>query len=289
MTAAIERFIVVALEESLNMFSEVEHQSTARTPDLAVLDGVLCPGSDAAISVRDEGLLRGDGAFELIRVYGGRAFALDEHLGRLAASCSGLRLDHDGEAVRADVEQLLSDGAGIDCDLRIVLTRGGRRILLLEPQRRYEARARLGFVTYSPSGVLDGLKSISYAANMLATRLARERGHDEALFVTLSGDVLEAPTASFFWVGADGVVRTPPLDLGILASITRTVLIKLAEAEETRCRKHDALECREAFLASTTREVQPVVAIEGHLLGGAPGRRTRELMRAYREHVNKHD
>jgi len=270
------------------MFNTVEHTKRLARVDLAVLDGVLCPGSKAKISVRDDGLLRGDGAFELIRVYGGRAFALDEHLARLAASCAGLRLEHDGHAVRADIEQLLSAAAGVDCDLRIVLTRGGRQILLLEPQRRYEARARLGFITYSPSGVLDGLKSISYGANMLATRLARERGHDEALLVSPSGDVLEAPTASLFWVGADGVVRTPPLDLGILASITRAVVIELAEAEETRCRKDDALDCPEAFLVSTTREVQPVVAIEGHPLGGAPGRRTRELMRAYRDHVNTH-
>ena len=80
---------------------------------------------------------------------------------------------------------------------------------------------RLGIVTYAPTRVLDGVKSLSYAANMLCTRLAQERGFDEALLVTPHGRVLEAPTSTLFWVDADGALCTPPLDEHILASITR--------------------------------------------------------------------
>ena len=79
--------------------------------------------------------------------------------------------------------------------------------------------------------VLDGVKSLSYAVNMLATRLARERGFDEALLVTPHGRVLELPTASFFWV-ADGEVRTPPLSEHILDSITRGLVIEVADARK---------------------------------------------------------
>jgi branched-chain amino acid aminotransferase len=96
---------------------------------------------------------------------------------------------------------------------------------------------------------------------MLATRLAVERGFDEALLVTPHGRVLEAPTSSFFWV-KDGRLLTPPLEDHILASITRAVILEVTDAEERPCTLDDAREADEAFLASTTREVQPVVAID---------------------------
>ena len=121
---------------------------------------------------------------------------------------------------------------------------------------------RAGIVTYAPTRVLDGVKSLSYAANMLCTRLARERGFDEALLVTPHGRVLEAPTSSLFWVDADGALCTPPLDEHILASITRDRLIDLVDVGERPCPTDDLLEASEAFLASTTREVQSIGAIE---------------------------
>ena len=101
----------------------------------------------------------------------------------------------DLEAVRAETYRLLaqaSDGHGHE-QLRIVITRGGRRLLLTEPIAAMPDVLRLASITYSPTRVLDGIKSLSYAANMLATRLAQERGYDEALFVTPHGHVLEAP------------------------------------------------------------------------------------------------
>jgi branched-chain amino acid aminotransferase len=102
--------------------------------------------------------------------------------------------------------------------------------------------------------VLDGIKSLSYAGNMLATRLARERGFDEALLVTPHGRVLEAPTSSFFWA-RDGALLTPPLDEHILASITRTRLMEVADVKEAPCTRDDLAAADEAFLASTDREL----------------------------------
>ena len=119
-----------------------------------------------------------------------------------------------------------NDGA-----LRIVLTRGGRRLLLTEPLHELPDRVRLETITYSPTRVLDGVKSLSYAANMLTRRLAREQGSDEALLVTPHGRVLEAPTTSIFWVN-DGEIQTPPLDDHILASITRALVIDVSGATE---------------------------------------------------------
>jgi branched-chain amino acid aminotransferase len=230
---------------------------------LACLDGEIMPAGEAMIPATDEGLLRGDGIFEVIRVYDGLPFAFDEHLARLQRSGANLRLPVDVEAVRADANRLLAQaGAGPDHEaLRIVLTRGGRRLLLTEPLHQTPPRIRLGTVTYSPTRVLDGVKSLSYAANMLASRLAREHGFDEALLVTPHGRVLEAPTSSIFWV-VDGQVFTPPLDEHILASITRAAVIEVSGAIERHCTLEMLAGAQEAFLASTIREVQPIAAVD---------------------------
>lgn len=238
------------------------------TGSLACLDGEIMPAGDAMIPATDEGLLRGDGIFEVIRVYDGLPFAFDEHLARLQRSGANLRLPIDVEAVRADANRLLAHaGAGPDHEaLRIVLTRGGRRLLLTEPLHQTPPRIRLGTVTYSPTRLLDGVKSLSYAANMLASRLAREQGFDEALLVTPHGRVLEAPTSSIFWV-QDGQVLTPPLDDHILASITRAAVIDLTGAVERPCTLKLLAGAQEAFLASTIREVQPIALIDDVTFG----------------------
>ncbi len=230
---------------------------------LACLDGEIMLAGEAMIPATDEGLLRGDGIFEVIRVYDGLPFAFDEHLARLQRSGANLRLAVDVEAVRADANRLLAHaGPGPDHEaLRIVLTRGGRRLLLTEPLHHTPPRIRLGTVTYSPTRLLDGVKSLSYAANMLASRLARENGFDEALLVTPHGRVLEAPTSSIFWV-EDGQVLTPPLDEHILASITRAAVIELTGAIERQCTLDTLAGAQEAFLASTIREVQPIAAVD---------------------------
>ena len=236
--------------------------------DLASLDGRVLPVAEARIPVTDEGLLRGDGVFEVMRVYGGRPYALADHIARMERSAANLRLPLDPEAVRADALALLDAATPGDALLRLVVTRGGHRLALLEPLPEHAAGVRLGSVTYSPTRVLDGVKSLSYAGNMLASRLARERGFDEALLVTPHGRVLEAPTSTFFWA-RDGRLLTPPLDDHILASITRTRLMEVADVSEAPCTRDDLAAADEAFLASTLREVQPVTVIDDRELPGA--------------------
>jgi branched-chain amino acid aminotransferase len=252
---------------------------------LACVDGEVTPAAEATIPATDEGLLRGDGVFEVMRLYGGRPFAYDDHIARMRRSAQNLRLELDTEALGADVEALLARTGEVDALLRVLATRGGHRLALVEPLPQLPPTLRLAAVTYAPTRVLDGIKSLSYAANMLAGRLARERGFDEALLITPHGRVLEAPTSSFFWVRG-GVLRTPPLDEHILESITRARVMQAVEVREEPCPLDDLRHADEAFLASTVREVHPVSAVEDiELRAEGPvtqeaARRTRALIEA---------
>jgi branched-chain amino acid aminotransferase len=252
---------------------------------LAILDGTIMPATEATVPATDEGLLRGDGVFEVIRLYGGRPFALDDHLARLERSSRGLRLPVDLAAVRADVEALLAANDPGDAVLRVVLTRGGRRLAIVEPQKALPATLALKTVTYAPTRILDGIKSLSYGANMLARRLAEEAGADEALLVTPHGRVLEGPTSAFFCSLDGETLVTPPLADHVLDSITRRRLLALGVGAERAIARDELAGAREAFLASTLREVHPVHAIDGVTLAAAPGPLTRAAAERMREHV----
>jgi branched-chain amino acid aminotransferase len=247
----------------------------------AIVDGRLTTVGEAVVPAADDGLLRGDGAFEVVRAYGGRPFALDEHLDRLGRTCAVIRLPLDRAALERDVDALLAAAGEATFDLRIVLTRGGRRLVLAEPVTDLPAALRLALVVDTARRVLRGAKTLSYAGNMLARRLAQERGFDEALLVTPEGRVLELQTASFFCVAADGVLCTPPLTDEILDSITRRVLLRRLPVQEHTCTRDDLLTCREAFAASAAREVQPVAAIEDRVFAAAPGPVTRAAQDAF--------
>ncbi|HLM51871.1 MAG TPA: aminotransferase class IV, partial [Solirubrobacteraceae bacterium] len=192
---------------------------------LACLDGAVLPAAEARVPATDPGLLRGDGVFEVVRLYDGRPFAFDEHLDRMRRSARNLRLPFDPEEFRPDVAGLLEAAGHPDALLRLVATRGGRRLALIEPLPDHPPSVRLAAVTYAPPRLLDGIKSLSYAANMLATRLAQERGCDEALLVTPHGRVLEGPTSTLFYVSG-GELLTPPLDDHVLDSITRRLILQ---------------------------------------------------------------
>ncbi len=239
--------------------------------------------ADAKISAADDGLLRGDGVFEVIRIYAGRPFALDEHLDRLERSAAAIELPLEREAFEREISGLLAEFGEHEAQLRLVATRGGRRLAFTENLPPYASwdRSRLATVTYSPTTILNGVKSLSYAANMQAARIAKARGADEALLVRPDGIVLEAPTSTIFWVGGDGTLRTPSLDVGILASITRDRLIRDLEVEEGAFALDDLMSAREAFLASTVREVQAVAAIDETELPECLGEHTVAAARAF--------
>ncbi len=255
-------------------------------PLLASIDGVVGPAADAMIPATDEGLLRGDGGFEVIRLYAGRPFALEEHYARLERTCAGLRLEPDVDALKAEVAELLDRAGAVEGLLRVVLTRGGRRVLLLEPLPQNPPTQSVRTVTYAPTRVLDGLKTLSYAANMLAGRLAKEDGADEALLVTPHGRVLEGPTWTLFWVSG-GRLLTPPLSERILQSITRDHVMACCDVQERVTTLEELFDADEAFIASSVREAMPISAIDGRPLPAAPGPVTERVAAALREDVER--
>ncbi len=251
---------------------------------LAILDGSVMDAADAQVSVLDDGLLRGDGVFEVIRIYEGRPFGLDEHLERMVRSAASIRLPFDEDAVRADALALLEAGGSGDAALRLVATRGGRRIGILHPAKTFPETITLATIAYAPTRVLDGVKSLSYGANMLATRLAQEAGADEALLASPHGRVLEGPTTSFFYV-LDSALHTPPLSDRILDSISRRLLFAITDATERVTTLDDLPAISEAFLASSLREVQPVRSIDGRTIPAAPGPVSLAAAASVRSHI----
>lgn len=248
---------------------------------LGSLDGEIRDSADLVIPVTDDGLLRGDGVFEAVRLYDGVPYALEEHLQRMVRSAANLRLDLDVQAFRDDVDRLLAEARPGDAKLRLVATRGGRRLVLVEDLTPLPPSMALACVEYAPTRLLDGIKSLSYAANMLATRIAQEEGADEALLTTPHGRLLEGPTSAFFAVFGDEIV-TPPLSDHVLDSITRRKVLQVADVAERPITRADIPQMSEAFLSSTLREVMPVHTIDGRELP-APGRRTKETADRLRE------
>jgi branched-chain amino acid aminotransferase len=261
-----------------------EAELNTNSTELAVLDGVVMPSDEATIPATDDGLLRGDGVFEALRVYDGRPFGLEEHLQRLVRSAQGILLELDISQIAREVDQLIDARGGGNYQLRIVVTRGGHRLVLSEPLPQIDPTTSLGIVEYRTTVILDGLKTLSYGANMQATRLARSRGFSDALFVTPEGDVLEAPTASLFCSFDGEKLVTPPLGESILASITRTKLLEAVEVVERPISREELLGAKEAFLCASIREVHPVDRIE-QLVLPAPGPLTSAAIVAYRATV----
>jgi branched-chain amino acid aminotransferase len=255
--------------------------------ELASVDGAVTPTADALVPMKDDGLYRGDGAFEVIRLYDGKPFALVDHLDRLGRSAAAIELEFDRAALETEVAALLDQAGPLDGQLRLIVTRGGRRIAATEPIPDHGETLTVATVTYSPTVILNGVKSLSYAANMQASRLAKAGGADEAVLVRPDGVVLEPPTSAIFWVAAAGTLRTPALDDGVLESITRDRLVKALDVEEGSWQVDDLRAASEAFLASTTREIQPVAAIDGKDLPAAPGPRTQEAQRAFAQTLGR--
>ncbi|HET9593853.1 MAG TPA: aminotransferase class IV [Solirubrobacterales bacterium] len=255
--------------------------------ELASVDGQIAPTAEATIGLKDDGLYRGDGAFEVIRLYAGKPFALVDHLDRLERSASAIELEFDRAALEAEIEALLAQAGPVEGQMRLIVTRGGRRLAMTEPIPPHPEAVRLQTVTYCPTVILNGVKSLSYAANMQATRIAKAQGADEAVLVRPDGTVLEPPTSSIFWVSPEGELRTPALADGVLESITRDRMVRALHVEEGSWPVEDLRAASEAFLASTTREIQAVAAIDGRDFDAAPGPRTREAQDAFAETLGR--
>jgi branched-subunit amino acid aminotransferase/4-amino-4-deoxychorismate lyase len=258
----------------------------------------VVPVDTPVLHADDEGVLRGRAVFETMRVYGGTPFRLPEHLGRMAGSAARVGMTPpDAAAFAAAATEAIGAAGEADLVLRFLWTAGregaaspaGFALASTVPAGLEELRGRglrMAVVAWAP-GMLAGAKSTSYAANMLAQADAQRRGADDALLVDPAGTVLEAPTANVWWREGSRLL-TPPLDLPILAGITRAVLTELApaagyEVEEGVCGLERLGAADEVFLSASVREVMPVTAIDGSAVGGGePGPAAQALQRELR-------
>ncbi|WP_328890007.1 aminotransferase class IV [Streptomyces sp. NBC_00316] len=261
------------------------------------VNGALHDAADAQVSVFDHGLTVGDGIFETVRTTAGRPFALTRHLDRLTRSARGLGLpDPDLDEVRRACAAVIDANPMELGRLRITYTGGvsplgsdrgnegtGLVVALGEAARRPDTTAVITVSwTRNERGALVGLKTTSYAENVVALARAHEQGASEALFANTVGQLCEG-TGSNVFVVLDGQLYTPPVASGCLAGITRALVVAWTGARETDLSMEVLDLAEEVFLTSSLRDVQAVHRIDGRELPGTPGPVTAKAMRIFDE------
>lgn len=281
--------------------------------NLCNLDGRIVPEAEARIPVLDRGFLFGDSIYEVVRTVGGVPFGWSEHWARLRASAAGVRmtLDLDEPTIARRVAATVAAADHGDSYVRIVVTRGVGSapnidlayavnppcwIVMVRPLPDLSGKpARLCVVERlrNDRRALDpATKSGNYLNNVLALAEAKDRGATDCLMLNGDGNVTEASTSNVF-ARIDGTWRTPPLDAGILAGVTRALLLdflpacgeRVAEANFTAL---DLARAEEVFLSSSLRDLAPVTHVDGRPLhGGAPGPSTVRLLAAWKPHADR--
>ncbi len=251
------------------------------------IDGALVPAHEALVPVSNHGLTVGDGMFETMKVVADTAFAMARHLARLHRSARGLGLvvPYDDTTLRDAIDTTIvanQPGAGW---VRVTVTGGpslsgsargdepATVVIQCGPATEWSAAADVVTVPWprNERGALAGVKTTSYAENVVAREHARATGAEEALFGNTVGNLCEG-TGSNVFVGVAGQLLTPPLNSGCLAGVTRELLLELdlpiVEADVVMTALADV---DEAFLTSSTRDVQPMGTIDGSPLAACPG------------------
>jgi branched-chain amino acid aminotransferase len=264
------------------------------------LDGTVLDADAARVSVFDHGLTVGDGVFETAKVLGGVPFALTRHLARLAASARGLGLAPPGDDVlRAAVGEVLDANAehhGSPLRLRITLTggtsplgsdrgqAGPTLVVALAPMASWAPTAKVIVVpwTRNERAATAGLKTTSYAENVVALAHAKAQGATEALMMNTVGQLCEG-TGSNVFVVLDGELVTPPLSSGCLAGVTRALVLEWTDAVERDIPPAALLGADEVFLTSSTRDVQGVHAVGDDEYARAPGPVTQRVSAVFAE------
>lgn len=238
--------------------------SIATAPPALMIDGRLVPDGDVARVALDDGLVRGDGAFEGMRIYGRRPRTPAMHLDRLARSAEVVDLPIDRALLEAELAEFCESTTDPDCGVRLIVTRGGQRVWREEPiPPEFPDGMRLLPTPHRVTPLLVGAKTLSYAANMQAARRARAAGcHDALLVGADDGLVLEGPTWSFGWLEGD-VLVFPPLELGILDSLTRRLARQALAVRERPGTLDELARAVGALALSTALEARPVAEIRG--------------------------
>lgn len=282
----------------------------------ASVNGMVGPAEEARVSVLDNGFAFGDSVYEVLRTYGGRPFEPGRHFRRLRRSAARLGFDVPGTdaGLLAQVDALLARAPGGESYIRIVVTRGvgdctyhfervfAPTVVMIQkplppyPAAHYEQGVRaaaVGVRRNHPAALDPAIKSSNLLNNILAMREAQARGAEEPLLLNHDGLLAEGASTNVF-LGRGATLRTPSLATGILAGITRELVIDLARDLGIPCREEplrlpDLLGADEAFLTSTTREVVPLRQVDERPIGdGRPGPLTRRLMGAFREYAPRH-
>jgi branched-chain amino acid aminotransferase len=280
---------------------------------LAIINGIRCASGAATISVYDRGFLYGDSVFETLRTYGGRPFALDEHMSRLARSAERvlISLPVALTTIAQEVLDGIAHAGNSESYVRVMITRGTgplgldpdladapNRVVLVEPLTPVPAATYADGIDVilvrtaraTDANAAAGAKVANYLTSLLALREAKVRGAAEALIVDARGCVLEGTTSNVFWV-RQGKLGTTPEASGILAGITRAHVLELAGRLGIPTATYEILErdlgaVDELFITSSIREVISVVRVDGRTIAnGRPGPITLQLHAAFRQAV----
>ncbi|MCE1177556.1 MAG: aminotransferase class IV [Micrococcales bacterium] len=254
------------------------------------VNGRLVEAGDPAVPALDHGVIVGDGAFETAKIVDGQVFASTRHMDRMDHTLKGLGLSAlDRARLQEGVEAVLAAGEPIAFGrLRYTVTGGvgplgsdrldsdPTYVVAAGPQQPFPDSVAITTVpwTRNERAATAGLKTTSYADNVIALSYAHEHGASEAIFANTRGELCEG-TGSNIFVVVDGVLLTPPADSGLLLGITRALTIEWCREEGLEVREQalpmDILAtCDEVFITSTTRDVLPVHAVDGREIA-APG------------------
>lgn len=244
----------------------------------AWIDGGLVEGEEAYVSAFDHGFTVGDGVFETMRTEGGEPFALTRHLRRLTRSAAGLGLTPPSEDdLRSAVMDTVRANASADVGrVRVTITGGpgplgsGRGdapptvVIMVSPAKPWPPTTTLVTVPWrrNEHSAVAGLKTTSYAENVVALAYAHERGASEALLLNTAGYVCEGTGSNIFAV-IDGGVITPPLTSGCLAGVTRELVLEWSGGAESDLTLAALSAATEVFVTSSTRDVHPVDRLDG--------------------------
>ncbi len=262
------------------------------------IDGALRSGDEHWISAFDHGLTVGDGVFESLKVVAAAPFALRRHLARLRASADrlGITIPFTDRELRDAVAATIAANDVTGGRIRITVTGGvgplgpGREsgkptvIVAASPMPKWGATAHVVTVPWrrNEHGATVGIKTTSYAENVIALEYARDHGADEALFANTANDLCEGTSSNIF-IESNGKLLTPPLSSGCLGGITRELLIEILDVTEQPIPIKLLHATQEAFLSSSTRDIQPIASIDGIPVAQCPGPLTVQAQNAFAE------